>query len=153
MNLQAVRLLPAINPGRRCGTFTRRVCQFRHLLKIFGRMLLPPGKDLGRMKPFAHVPGHDGKLLKITPLKGMKGRVSYPNHTGPGIPPDGTEVEVIGPGYDDQHVRVRAIDGGRSYDLGHWEVDCGRMIYLAGEWRPMDDPLAVGWLKANRGEF
>lgn len=105
------------------------------------------------MQLFPHVPGHDGKLMKIPPMAGLRGRVHYTDKTGPGDPPDGTEVEVIGLGANEQLVRVFAVASGRTYELAHWSVDCGQVLFVAGAWRYMDDPQVVSWNKARLGNF
>ncbi len=105
------------------------------------------------MRLFPDVPGHEFEVMKIPPRPGMKGRVHYTNHTSPGIPPEGTQVEVIALGEGVKptavsHLRVRATDG-TECELGHSDIDCGHVMMLAGQWRAMDDPLVVEWERSR----
>jgi hypothetical protein len=61
------------------------------------------------------VPGHDGEVMKIPPAGGMTGRVHYTDHTGPEIPPEGTEIRVIGSSSDEQRVRFFATNSGQEF--------------------------------------
>ncbi len=81
-----------------------------------------------------HDEGYEGKVLKLHPCAGMEGKIHYTDLTGPQIPPEGTLVRVIGPGSDEQHVRVFGTGSGIEFDLPHWQVDCGHCIFKGGRW-------------------
>ncbi len=103
------------------------------------------------MPLFPDIPGHEFCLMKIPPRKGMRGVIDYTDNTGPGVPPEDTEVEVVGPSEDANQVTVRAVADGAEYSLGHWHVDCGEVLFLGGQWRRMDDPLVVEWQRWRAG--
>lgn len=63
--------------------------------------------------------------MKIPPRAGMRGLVHYTQSTGAGLPLDGTEVDVIGPGEDELHVWVITREGGEKFQILHWEVNVG----------------------------
>ncbi len=94
------------------------------------------------MSLFPHIPGYEGQLLRIPPCAGMRGRVHWTFHDGEVVPPDGTEVEVLGPGTQNYRVRVRILTSGEEVDLLHMTVDCGHAIFYKGKWVPWTDDLS-----------
>jgi hypothetical protein len=82
----------------------------------------------------------------ISPKAGMSGTIRECSPYESPLP-IGTPVDVIDSPLGSPSIRIRDASGAE-YQIGHWQVDCGKRYEVAeGDWRSESDPLVLDELE------
>jgi hypothetical protein len=87
------------------------------------------GSELRIVDTYRHVPGREGTRERIQPQPGICCCVAYTRRMAEQSRIAGANVEVVGPGSDEDHVEVRDSDGNHC-QVAIQDLDCGFIYYI-----------------------